>query len=354
MNKKNISDVEMQLKLTPSDSSMEPKQSPKILKDKKEQIKVLCFNLSGFSPEMQIMFISMGVFAFFMSCSYVEEFIFLTVPGFEFGWYLTLIELSCFSFFALTERYIKGTEGLFAHNAALSRHLIVAVAMTCSRGLTNVSMQYLNYPTQVIFKSMKLITVMIGSVIILRKSYLTIDYIAACLLVSSAIFFSLGDVDVTPEYDTFGIIVVVLSLFFDAIHSNTQEQVLKEYDATLSETMLFSNFFSACCTFVVLVAKGEMMPAIAFCGEQPHVYGLLVFRASVIYGGVLCFTTLIKHYGVVLATTVTTVRKILTIIVSFLAFPHAYSVNYLYGFIVFVAGLALTQQAKRNKINSKN
>jgi len=62
-------------------------------------------------------------------------------------------------------------EDAFSHNASLPRHGMVAVAMSLSRGLTNVSLQYLNYPTQVIFKSMKLITVMIGSIILLRKSF---------------------------------------------------------------------------------------------------------------------------------------------------------------------------------------
>jgi hypothetical protein len=95
---------------------------------------------------------------------------------------------------------------------------------------------------------MKLITVMIGSVIILRKSYAWMEYLAAGLLVGryiaclliyitvfksvlsltdefqlySACLFSLGDVAVAPEYSGVGIVIVLVSLIADALHSNTQ------------------------------------------------------------------------------------------------------------------------------------
>jgi drug/metabolite transporter (DMT)-like permease len=92
---------------------------------------------------------------------------------------------------------------------------------------------------------MKLITVMIGSVVILRKSYAWIEYIAAALLVGSACLFSLGDIAVAPEYSTAGIVIVLISLVADALHSNTQESVLKEQKAPESEVMLFTNMFAA-------------------------------------------------------------------------------------------------------------
>lgn len=214
--------------------------------------------------------------------------------------------------------------------------------MTASRGLTNVSLQYLNYPTQVIFKSMKLITVMIGSVVFLRRSYSWLEYFAAGLLVCSACLFSLGDVDVAPSYDTTGLVIVLVSLFFDAAHSNIQEGVLKDQRAPESEVMLFSNCFAAICTLIVCRAVGEFWPAVEFCRENPIAYFLFVFRACVIYMGVLCFVTMIKHFGVVPATTVTTVRKILTILVSFIAFPKPLTIKYLYGFVAFLFSLVIS------------
>lgn len=39
--------------------------------------------------------------------------------------------------------------------------------------------------------------------------------------------FTLGDAEVSPKFSWIGIVIVVLSLVFDALHSNTQENVLQ-------------------------------------------------------------------------------------------------------------------------------
>lgn len=49
-------------------------------------------------------------------------------------------------------------------------------------GLSNASVGYLNYPTQVIFKCCKLIPVLIGGIIIQGKKYGLLDVAAALLM----------------------------------------------------------------------------------------------------------------------------------------------------------------------------
>jgi hypothetical protein len=97
----------------------------------------------------------------------IEEHVFAGHASFNFGWcaacrsmrghgdrpararrFLTSFELLCFFVFAVAERALTG-QAPFAHAAPLKKHVVVSVAMTLSRGLTNVSLQYLNYPTQV-------------------------------------------------------------------------------------------------------------------------------------------------------------------------------------------------------------
>jgi len=285
----------------------------------------------------------------------VEEGLFNLFPEFEYGWYMTVFELTCFTSFAALERGFRGQQ-ILHHRASLPRHFLVASAMTASRGLTNVSLQHLNYPTQLIFKSMKLITVMIGSVVILRKSYAWLEYLAAALLVTSAALFSLGDNAVSPEYSSTTIVIVLVSLIADALHSNTQESVLKDQKAPESEVMLFTNLFATLCTLVVCIMNGELWIAYEFCADNPLTYAIFVFRACVIYFGVLCFVSTIKHFGVVTATAVTTVRKILSIVVSFVFFPKPFSIRYLYGFVAFCVSVGISfchlkQQKQRRSAN---
>jgi adenosine 3'-phospho 5'-phosphosulfate transporter B3 len=337
-----------------------------------DQIRLLCFNLTSWSAVPRFIFLSLGVFLFFMLNSWVEEYTFKKLPRFEFGWYLTFFELICFSAFAVFERFLNkvsnvSNEGILSHNAHYNRHLIVAVAMTASRGLTNVSLQYLNYPTQVIFKSMKLITVMIGSLFILNNKFSVGEYVSAITLVVSACFFSFGDMQTNkqamanananavqdpytdPSIFTTGIIIVTLSLVADAIHSNTQESLLKQHKASTSEAMLFTNFFSAILSLIVVITKGELGGAIDYCTAYPIAYILFIFRALVIYGGVLCFVTLIKSNGVVLATTVTTVRKILSILLSFVLFPKPFNDKHGLGVVIFCASVVIAIYDQRHR-----
>jgi adenosine 3'-phospho 5'-phosphosulfate transporter B3 len=70
---------------------------------------------------------------------------------------------------------------------------------------------------QVIFKSLKLLTVMIGSLFIVGRRFEVREYVSALLLVASATLFSLGDKEVQSDFNWIGIIVVLLSLVFDSV-----------------------------------------------------------------------------------------------------------------------------------------
>ena len=302
--------------------------------------------------------------------SYLEEYIFRVLPAFTYGWYITAFELTLFAVFALVERAVSGeggmgVAGMFARKAPVRSHLTVAVAMTASRGLTNVSLQYLNYPTQVIFKSMKLLTVMAGSLCFLNASFTPSEYASALCLVASAVMFSYGDyavshpteataVDVagaasdvaaTPSAELaaslhVGVIIVLASLVADAFHATTQDTLMRALNATTLETMLFTNLFSSILAFTVVIIKGELSPALTYCLTHPLAYPLFVLRAIIIYLGVLCFLLLIQSNGVVVATAITTIRKILSILVSFAVFPKGWSGWYGVGFVAFCCGLA--------------
>jgi adenosine 3'-phospho 5'-phosphosulfate transporter B3 len=316
-------------------------------------VRFLCFNITALPRGMQLAVLSLGVFAFFVLSGFVEEYTFNRLEGFRFGWYLTFFELVCFMLFAVLERKFVHSEAVFAHRADLKRHALVAVAMTTSRGLTNVSLQYLSYPTQVVCKSLKLLTVMAGSVCVLSKSFTMLEYLSALLLVSSSILFSLGDVDATQKTETIGLVIVGVSLFADALHSTKQEELMRSYRASIGETMFYTNLFSSLITLVFISFNGELLPALRFCSENPIAYALFVVRALVIFFGVLCFLSITHAFDVVLATTATTVRKILTVLLSFIVFPKPWTLKYALGLLLFSGGLSLgiyDNQLRRKKV----
>jgi solute carrier family 35 (adenosine 3'-phospho 5'-phosphosulfate transporter), member B3 len=301
-----------------------------------EPTRLLCFDISWLSDRWQLMALSGGLLFFFLANGYVEEYLFAALPGFQYSWYLTFFELSAFAGLAVIERKLRFQQ-TWEHKNDLKKHMITAIAMTMSRGLTNMSLQFLNYPTQVMFKSAKLLATMIASILFLRKTYVGKDYVSALLLISSAAIFSIGDRSVQPNFDVTGVIIVLLSLVADGSHAVVQEVTL--HGGSLHETLIYSNIFSALATLVIVVGKGELGPAMQYCQEHPIAYFLFIIRSTVVYLGVVCFASIVKKFDAVTATTVTTVRKIMTVLLSFVIFPKPFSLVYVLGIAFFCAGV---------------
>ena len=200
---------------------------------------------------------------------------------------------------------------IFEKQMSIKYHLIVASAMMCSRALTNIALLLLNYPTQVIFKSMKLISVMVGSVCCLKKQYHRCEYIAVPLLVGSAVLFTLGDAN-DLNFNVLGIIVVVVSLLFDAIHANSQQYILQaktERDTTM-ELLVYSNLIAGVLAFVVSYCYGEISEIVnVYLPEQDdgvfHALSVwFVGRVACLYIGVSAFVVFTKRFGAVFAGSV--------------------------------------------------
>ena len=74
----------------------------------------------------------------------------------------------------------------------------IAMAFLCvsyamANSLTKLSLQFVSVPTQIVFKSCKLVAVMLGSTVILGKSYSIKEYLIALALVAGMVSFALAD-----------------------------------------------------------------------------------------------------------------------------------------------------------------
>lgn len=61
------------------------------------------------------------------------------------------------------------------------------------------------------FKSCKLIPVMVGGVVLQKKKYMATDYLASALLSLGLIVFTLADVQVSPQYSGTGAVYTLSS-----------------------------------------------------------------------------------------------------------------------------------------------
>ncbi|MES1918765.1 hypothetical protein MHBO_000675 [Bonamia ostreae] len=208
--------------------------------------------------------------------------------------------------------------------------LVISISMCASKGLTNM----------IIFKSLKLLSIMFVGYFVLHNKPNCKETSAACLLATSCVLFTLGDMDISPSFSFFGLVIVLLSLVGDAFHTNFQEKGLKN-GVTVSEILMFSNFFAFLQTFVIAVWTREIAVGFEYCSHKPLIYLLITMRSLAIYLGAACFMQLIKDFGSVLAATITTVRKIVSVLLSFAVVAKPFTFKYLYAGVFFVLGLGV-------------
>ena len=123
---------------------------------------------------VHFMSLSACVFACYLCYGVLQEMIFTNKELKPYGWFLTWIQFAFYVIFGSCEFMAQGR---VVRQVPITTYLLLAFLTVATMGLSNTSLRYLNYPTQVIFKSCKLIPVMIGGIFMQNKRYKMIDYL---------------------------------------------------------------------------------------------------------------------------------------------------------------------------------
>ncbi|XP_041488949.1 adenosine 3'-phospho 5'-phosphosulfate transporter 2 isoform X2 [Microtus oregoni] len=298
-----------------------------------DDIVVLGMNLSKFNKLTQFFICVAGVFVFYLIYGYLQELIF-SMEGFKpYGWYLTLVQFAFYSIFGLIELQLIQDK---RRRIPGKTYMIIAFLTVGTMGLSNTSLGYLNYPTQVIFKCCKLIPVMLGGVFIQGKRYNLADVSAAVCMSLGLIWFTLADSTIAPNFN-----------LTDAVIGNVQEKAMKLHNASNSEMVLYSYSIGFVYILLGLSCTSGLGPAVAFCSKNPvRTYGYAFLFSLTGYFGISFVLALIKIFGALLAVTVTTGRKAMTIVLSFIFFAKPFTFQYVWSGLLVVLGIFLNVYSK--------
>ncbi|CAJ0580622.1 unnamed protein product, partial [Mesorhabditis spiculigera] len=296
------------------------------------EIHLLGVNLTNSPKWLQFVLLSLAIFVFYLGYGYMQELIFRLDGMKPFGWYLTLLQFVIYSGCGYGE-------GLMWHDSRrrmpLKIYAFLAFLTMATMGLSNASVGYLNYPTQVIFKCCKLIPVLIGGILIQGKRYGLIDVSAAILMSIGLIMFTLADSRVAPVFELRG----YRCLTCGCCHW----KCAREKD----EAVLYSYSIGAIYIFAYTVITGEFFSAFAFFLKHPYeTYGYGIIFGLLGYLGVNVVLTLIKVSGALVAVTVTTLRKALTIMLSFILFAKPFTADYIWAGMVILLAIYLNLYSK--------
>ncbi|KAK8935000.1 UDP-galactose/UDP-glucose transporter 4 [Platanthera zijinensis] len=286
----------------------------------------------------QFLLCSAGFFFGYLVNGICEEYVYNRLK-FSYGWYFTFVQ----GFVYLALIYMQGFRTKQMVNPWKTYVKLSAVLMG-SHGLTKGSLAFLNYPAQLMFKSTKVLPVMIMGAFIpgLRRKYPLHEYISAFLLVVGLILFTLADAQTSPNFSSVGVLMVGGALVMDAFLGNLQEAIFTMNPETTQMEMLF------CSTVVGLpmlippmILTGELFTAWKSCSQHRYVYGVLVFEAMATFVGQVSVLSLIAIFGAATTAMVTTARKAVTLLLSYLIFTKPMTEQHGTGLILIAMGIVL-------------
>ncbi len=335
----------------------------------------------------------------------------INTEGFTFGVMLGWMEVLGVTLCSGMERsslpFIGNGEGRRPRMAPLVAYPPLTFCLLMSSSLASWSLNYINFPTKVVFRSCKLLPTMILAVIMGNaKRFTMVEVGSAIAVCAGLITFAAGDWSLsTPQFHPFGLTLVTLSVFADAILPNAQEKLFRTYEASKSEVMFFTNVFTLMVQTGSALLSGDMLGMYHFVMGADYsgdfeLNGSVINSTEIIHhdgmngqvrnlvsekeatmivapGGslshgikqkfLLCIvayilishvavsahTAVVKKFGGVAAVFVGTARKGMTLVLSFVLFPKESNWKYAVGAILVLGGLAIAslekQKNKRNK-----
>ena len=218
-----------------------------------------------------------------------------------------------------------------------------------SFALGTSALNFVTYPTKVVIKSCKLVPCMLVAYALNGKLFSSTEYIAAFCMSFAAAGFALGDASADDSKShILGVLMLLGAIVCDAITPNVQEKIMSaNRKVSVSEMMQWTNGIG-CINFVIIAgADGELQRALKFSKENPTVIPKLVVLGALSFAGVNVYMNLIKMYSAPVGVLVTTIRKIFTMMFSFVIFPKAWSRYYYASFFLLGVGTYLQLEAKR-------
>eukprot|EP01062_Namystynia_karyoxenos_P069561 TRINITY_DN65037_c0_g1_i1.p1 TRINITY_DN65037_c0_g1~~TRINITY_DN65037_c0_g1_i1.p1 ORF type:complete len:415 (+),score=118.59 TRINITY_DN65037_c0_g1_i1:48-1292(+) len=274
-----------------------------------------------------------GIYACFLYYGSLQEDVFRwrSDQGSQFTqvWFLQLVE-------ALAN-VVVGLAGLCALHGGLShglpqqRFALTGCTQVCAKYFTNAALaQRLSFPVATLAKSGKMVPVMAGSLIIGGATYTVREYLQVLAIVIGTCIVGLSQKKKSgaEESSALGLVFIVFSLVCDGLTGGTQKRLKAECASrgvvpTPYDFMFCTNFYMAIVALCLSVAMGELLPGCNVLFAQPELRWLVLkFALLSAIGQSFIFYT-IATFDPLVCTTVTTTRKVFSVLYSLLFKGHS-------------------------------
>lgn len=293
------------------------------------------------------------VLAFHLANSILQEAVF-HLPGFKSTILMSGLQAACVAGVAYFEFARQGGQ----RRTPIAVYAVLSIFAAGSVMLTNEASRRVNYPTQVIFKSCKLLFVMALRAAAMRRVKTSAqELVSAVLIVLGLIAFTwatsstkaLNAKSAGSELDfTLGIIAIIVAVSFDALlYIGEEKYCFAQHGSSGTEIILFCNLFAVGYSAIALLASGQAVMSISFAIETPQFLGLIVAFSLCNFFGTTFLLNIVSEFGSSTAVVVTSTRKMATVLCSYVIYPKPFTPLHTLGLAGVAVGIYLHDNARK-------
>mmetsp|Transcript_18781 Transcript_18781/g.20687 ORF Transcript_18781/g.20687 Transcript_18781/m.20687 type:complete len:352 (-) Transcript_18781:116-1171(-) len=298
-----------------------------------------------------------GIYAAFLYYGSLQEDVFRFVSpvdgsSFKQAWFLQVLEALANVIIGFIGMQLTGP----TKNIPLQMFGISGAAQVSAKACTSLALANgLSFPVATLAKSGKMAPVMAGSLLLGGASYTVREYLQVLMIIGGTAVVSLGKKKGGAagggDSSTMGVVYIVLSLVLDGVTAGFQKR-LKTETAKVGvkpkpyDFMFWTNLFICVTAVVVTGVLDEVTSGGAFLLANPEITSKIGrFALCSAVGQSFIFYT-IANFDPLVLSTVTTTRKIFSVLLSIFLKGHSLSLVGWSGIGMAVSGILSELQAK--------
>jgi len=303
-----------------------------------------------------------GIYAAFLYYGSLQEDVFRYVSpvdgtSFKQAWFLQVLEALANVIIGFLGMQITGpTKGIPLRMFGISGAAQVSAKACTSLALANG----LSFPVATLAKSGKMAPVMAGSLLLGGASYTVREYLQVAAIIGGTAVVSMGKKKGSGgDNSMMGVFYIMMSLVLDGVTAGFQKR-LKTETAKVGvkpkpyDFMFWTNLFMCLTAIVFAGVLGEIQSGGAFLLANPEITSKIArFALCSAVGQSFIFYT-IANFDPLVLSTVTTTRKIFSVLLSIFLKGHSLSLTGWSGIGLSVSGILSELQAKATSKKSKS
>lgn len=227
------------------------------------QFMLLGADISHLKRDRQFVLCAVGLFSFSLLYGYLQELISVKLFSRDLALFLSTVQFSGYTLLVVllrkyvypqTDKKVDGSNGVpdikKVKEVPPYYYLAIALLRAFELGLTNVAMQYINYPAKTLLKSSRVVFTMMLGMLFYRKKYKTVDCVPVFGMVAGLALFLRADSKSAAIFHYGGVILLLMSLLCDGAIVNISEIIMTKYGVGQDEvrtTNVASGVYVLCC-----------------------------------------------------------------------------------------------------------